>query len=213
LRTRALDEAWHTAHASGTRQLVLLGAGLDGRAFRLNDIADSTVIEVDHPATQQLKKRRVKHLVSRARRHALVPVDFERDRLSDALHLVKQLKQVPTFWLWEGVTPYLTRQAQQATIEAVAECSVAGSRLAMTYIEPWAKPSQRNHRTAITVRLLGEPFIGLMTRDEAADLLRRSRFRVIEDSDPQDWRRNYSRNPNRGLDTLRERIVVGEMNL
>jgi methyltransferase (TIGR00027 family) len=52
LRTRALDEAWHEAHAGGARQLVILGAGLDGRAFRLDDVADSSVFDVDHPATQ-----------------------------------------------------------------------------------------------------------------------------------------------------------------
>jgi O-methyltransferase involved in polyketide biosynthesis len=45
LRTRALDEAWHEAHTGGARQLVILGAGLDGRAFRLDDVGDSSVFE------------------------------------------------------------------------------------------------------------------------------------------------------------------------
>jgi len=64
LRTRALDEAWHEAHAGDARQLVILGAGLDGRAFRLDDLGDSSVFEVDHPATQALKRERSAHMAS-----------------------------------------------------------------------------------------------------------------------------------------------------
>src|SRR5215470_20393462 len=60
LRTRFFDDAWHTAHAAGTRQLVLLGAGLDGRAFRLDDISDSILFEVDHPSTQSVKRERAR---------------------------------------------------------------------------------------------------------------------------------------------------------
>jgi methyltransferase (TIGR00027 family) len=212
LRTRVLDDAWHDARARGTRQLVLLGAGLDGRAFRLDDIGDSTVFEVDHPSTQRLKRKRARRLTSRAQRHLYVPVDFERDKLVDALAASGHRTDAPTFWIWEGVTAYLTRQAQRATVEAIAERSAPGSRLAMTYVEP-AESHQDTRsivRVAMVVRVFGEPFLGLMTRAEAAELLMRSGFRLLEDSGAPEWRRRYSDNPNPRPDTFPERIVIAE---
>jgi len=212
LRTQVLDRAWHDAHARGTHQLVLLGAGLDGRAFRLDDIGDSTVLEVDHPSTQKLKRERARRLTSRARRHVYVPVDFERDELVSALAAAGHLRNAPTFSIWEGVTAYLTRPAQQATVEAIAQCSAPGSRVAMTYVEPAESHEDRRSiiRVAMVVRMFGEPFLGLMTRVEAAELLGRSGFRLLEDSGGLEWRRLYSDNPNQRPDVFRERIVIAE---
>jgi methyltransferase (TIGR00027 family) len=211
LRTRVFDDGWHSARAAGIHQLVLLGAGLDGRAFRLDDIGDSTVFEVDHPSTQQLKRERVARLTPKAGRHVYVPVDFEKDKLADGLERAGHGRGQQTFWIWEGVTPYLTRAAQRATLAAIAERSAAGSRLAMTYVEP-AAAKDKGHvvRMAVVVRLFGEPFLGFMTRQEAADLIGNARFRVLEDSDARDWRRRYSTKPDRRADAYRERIVVAE---
>jgi methyltransferase (TIGR00027 family) len=209
LRTKVFDDAWDTAHAGGTRQLVLLGAGLDGRAFRLPNVGDTTVFEVDHPATQELKRRRARGLTSRAGQHVYVPIDFERDRLTDALEAAGHRRDQPTFWLWEGVTPYLTPDAQQATVSAVAASSAPGSRIAMTYVEP---PEKKGDVAGIErfVRLLGEPFVGLMSRDVAADRLQRAGLRLVSDSDPSEWRRRFANGAARGPGSFRERIAVGE---
>lgn len=212
LRTRVLDEAWHAAHALGMRQLVLLGAGLDGRAFRLEDASDSTVYEVDHPSTQRQKRERTRRMTARALRHVFVPVNFETDSLAQALLDAGQRRDVPTFWIWEGVTPYLTRKAQEKTLTAIAECSAPGSRLAMTYTEP-APPETTApaiRRTAKVVRWLGEPFIGLLSREEAAALLQHAGFRLLEDSGPDTWRRKYSTRPDGPAGPLRQRIAVAE---
>src|SRR3954468_10536292 len=80
-RTVAIDEAI-IAHAAP--QVVILGAGLDGRAWRLPALAAVPTFEVDHPASQQDKRDRATALgEDRAPRY--VPVDFGRDRLSEAL--------------------------------------------------------------------------------------------------------------------------------
>ena len=211
LRTRVFDDAWHDAHAGGARQLVLLGAGLDGRAFRLNDIDDSCVFEVDHPATQRLKRERAAGLVSRAKRHTYVAVDFENDSLPRALDVAGQRPDVPTCWIWEGVTPYLTRQAQRETLRGIAERSAIGSRIAMTYVEPGdAKSGATVRRIALVVGLFGEPFVGTMTRADAANLLAAAGFRVIEDSDAQSWRPRYTDNASRSPDTFLERIAIAD---
>jgi methyltransferase (TIGR00027 family) len=213
LRTRVLDEAWHAAHALPTRQLVLLGAGLDGRAFRLKDVRDTVVFEVDHPATQRQKRARAVGLTSLAERHVLVGVNFETDSLEEALKAAGQSTGAPTFWIWEGVTPYLTRTAQEATLAAIARRSAPGSRLAMTYTEP-TQPDMVGtivRRTGTLVRVFGEPFLGLMRREEAAGLLKASGFHLLEDSGPESWRKRYSRRPEGKTGPLLQRIAVAEV--
>jgi methyltransferase (TIGR00027 family) len=212
LRTRVLDDAWHAASALGTRQLVLLGAGLDGRAYRLKDVGEAAVFEVDHPATQRLKRERAAALTSRARQHVFVPVDFERDSLAEALTAAGQRADVATFWIWEGVTPYLTRQAQETTLAAIASRSTAGSRLAMTYTQP-PDPNDRARvmrQTMKMVRLAGEPFLGLMRRAQAEELLSGARFRSLEDTGVQDWQTKYVEGSSRPAVAYQQRIAVAE---
>ena len=201
LRTRALDEAWHAARAGGIRQLVLLGAGLDGRAYRLDDVADVAIFEVDHAETQALKRARARALVARSASLTYVAVDFERQRLDDALEAARHDATRPTFWLWEGVTPYLTAEAQRATLAAVARRSAPGSQLAMEYIEP--DPSDAHARLP---RLLGEPWIGLMSRAEAAERLAQAGFTPLEDTSITEWRARFSSGPPRAPGA--QRIVV-----
>jgi methyltransferase (TIGR00027 family) len=202
LRTRVLDEAWHAAHSGGIRQLVLLGAGLDGRAYRLDDVADVAIFEVDHAETQSLKRARARSLVARSASHTYVAVDFERQRLDDALEAARQDAARPTFWIWEGVTPYLTADAQCATLAAVARRSAPGSQLAMEYIEP----SQSDVHARLP-RLLGEPWIGLMSRAEAAERLAQAGFTPLEDTSMTEWRARYSSGPPREAGA-HQRIVV-----
>src|SRR3954468_8118438 len=58
LRTGLIDRSLRQALTGGTRQVVLLGAGLDARAHRIEELRDATVFEVDHPSTQILKIRK-----------------------------------------------------------------------------------------------------------------------------------------------------------
>jgi methyltransferase (TIGR00027 family) len=205
LRTRALDDAWHASRERGARQLVILGAGLDGRAFRLEDLSDVTVFEVDHPSTQALKRERAGALLSRARVQRFVPVDFEHDSLVEALAAAGQSASEMTFWLWEGVTTYLTAAAQQVTLDAVAARSAKGSRIAMTYIEPGGVS-----RVPRMMRWIGEPHIGLMTRATAAERLGLAGLRVIEDTGIDEWRRQYALSGGTKARGLRARIGVAE---
>jgi methyltransferase (TIGR00027 family) len=206
LRTRVIDDAWHDAHQRGVAQLVILGAGLDGRAFRLTDLTDVSVFEVDHPSTQALKRDRAAGLRSGAREHRFVPIDFERDSLADALADAKQRADATTFWIWEGVTTYLTREAQEQTLSAIAARSAPGSRVAMTYVEPTGGPAQGLR----LMRMLGEPHIGRMTRATASERLAGAGLRVIEDTGFDDWLERYTERPAGGRRVLRGRVAVAE---
>src|SRR5262249_29257435 len=133
-RTVAIDDAV-AEHAAP--QVVILGAGLDGRAWRMEALAGAYVCEVDQPASQRDKRDRAAALpADRAPRFA--PVDFGRDRLADALAAAGHDAAVPTTWVWEGVVPYLTSAEVEATTAGIAALSAPGSRLIVNYQAPSA---------------------------------------------------------------------------
>jgi methyltransferase (TIGR00027 family) len=132
-RTVAIDAA---VRAGPTAQVVILGAGLDGRAWRMTELAGAEVYEVDHPASQQDKRARVADLSPVAGALRWVPVDFGRDRLGDTLDAAGHNADVPTSWVWEGVVAYLSRPDVEATVAAVAARSAPGSSLVVNYQAP-----------------------------------------------------------------------------
>lgn len=112
------------------QQVVLLGAGYDSRAWRLRDHLGTKVVwEVDHPATARAKARRARDLTPVPRR--VVTVDFQHQSLHQRLLDEGFDASLPTFWVWEGVSMYLTRQAVEDTLSVVRSLSAPGSRLAM----------------------------------------------------------------------------------
>lgn len=122
VRTRFIDEALERAVAEGTRQIVILGAGLDTHAYRCGELlAGTRVFEVDRPATQALKKRRVEEVLGGAPGNTMyVAVDFETENLADALARYGYDASRPTFFILEGVTMYLPEEAVRATFRFVA---------------------------------------------------------------------------------------------
>lgn len=183
LRTRALDEATARAAADGSRQLVILGAGLDARAWRMAALAESVVFEVDHPSTQAYKRARAASLSLRAHELCFVGVDFERDRLDERLIEAGHDTSEPTTWLWEGVTPYLTPAAIDATLDVIAARSAPGSLLAMTYADAalGAVPAPLRALVRPAFVALGEPLLGLMPPTEASERVTSRGFAIEHD--------------------------------
>lgn len=101
-RTISIDDAIRE-HAAD--QVVILGAGLDGRAWRMSELARATVFEVDHPASQRDKLRRVGGLVPTAGRVVPVAVDLASAHLGPALEGAGFDRRTVTTWVWEGVVP------------------------------------------------------------------------------------------------------------
>lgn len=183
LRTLAIDDALRDALLAGARQIVLLGAGLDNRAGRLPEVAAARVFEIDHPDMQRYKRERLDLAGGGGGgERTFVPVNFERDRLDDALDRAGFSADEPAFWIWEGVTPYLTRAAVLATLRDVAGRSAPGSRLAITYTRPPEHMGESVSRAAVALaRLVGEPVHARYDRHEMAALLEGLGFSVLSD--------------------------------
>jgi methyltransferase (TIGR00027 family) len=133
-RTRLIDELV-SAQASAVDQIVILGAGFDTRAWRLEAFQrGATVIEVDHPDTQA-RKRAVLDRREIATAHVrFVPTDFHLGRLATAIADADYRPSSPTLFLWEGTTNYLDAETVDATLRWCASAAT-GSRVVFTYID------------------------------------------------------------------------------
>ena len=193
LRTRALDDAIRDAIAAGAAQLVILGAGLDSRAMRMKELSAVEVYEVDHPSTQRYKLARLARCPAPplARALARVAVDFERDRLDQALPAAGFRADVPAIWVWEGVTVYLTRQAIQGTLRVVRALSAPGSRIALTYFRDGAVPAWAVRVAAGLLAAAGEPLRAAITPGEMAALLAEAGLALRSDESTLDWGARY----------------------
>lgn len=224
-RTVAIDEA---VRAHVTSQLVILGAGLDTRAWRLPELARTDVWEVDHPASQRDKRARLaeaaqgdrgpgesgpaSELPATARSVRFTPVDFAVDDLGEALGAAGHDPSVPTTWLWEGVVPYLTRDQVGATLAALAVRTVPGSTLVVNYQAPSVKAAAGRRLT----RVLGssitsdEPWRSLWKPRRMAALLAEYGLRVTSDDSLLALARSFGSPPQRRTSLRSGRVAVAE---
>ena len=130
-RTRLIDDWAGAEVAAGAQQILILGAGFDSRAWRLPSFRGLPIFEVDHPATSAVKRERIEELGAPTSRVTFVPIDFDRERLSDTLSNAGFQADRRTLVIWEGVTNYLTAEAVDATLRWVGALT-EGSRLIFT---------------------------------------------------------------------------------
>jgi methyltransferase (TIGR00027 family) len=175
-RTITIDDA---VRGASSPQLVILGAGLDGRAWRLPELTETTVFEVDHPDSQREKRERVAALTQAARDVRFAPVDFTRDSLDDALAAAGHDPTLATTWLWEGVVMYLTPADVEATLAVTRRRSAAGSRLIVAY----HSPAFMRRIVGLFARRLGEPLRSAFTADKMRAMLAEYGFGVVWDAD------------------------------
>ena len=181
-RSRYAEDTLARAVAQGVTQYVLLGAGLDTFAHR-NPYQQLRVFEVDHPATQQWKREllEISGLPAPANL-TYVPVDFERQSLSEQLHSAGFNPAVPTFFAWLGVVPYLTLAAFRSTINFIAAQS-HGTGVVLDYSQPRSAlpflEKLAHDSLSARVQLAGEPFQLFFTPSEMASEL--TAFRDMED--------------------------------
>jgi methyltransferase (TIGR00027 family) len=130
LRTRVLDDFLLQSVQAGARQVVLLGAGLDSRAFRLEWPAGCVVFEIDRAGVLEFKHDVLSGL-SATPKAARIPIPIDlRDDWIGALTDAGFDKGAPTVWLAEGLLFYLPNAAETHLIDAVDRLSTTGSALA-----------------------------------------------------------------------------------
>jgi methyltransferase (TIGR00027 family) len=133
-RTRFIDDRLSKAISTGTKQIVILGAGFDARPYRLLICHDCAVFEVDYPATQARKRRLLEASLGVVPVNVrFVPVDFDHERVDERLPAAGYDARKRTMVLWEGVTNYLTAHAVDATLRWVSQAEPS-SQILFTYV-------------------------------------------------------------------------------
>jgi methyltransferase (TIGR00027 family) len=194
-RTRLVDDLLRRALKNGARQVLILGAGFDARAYRIPEIAAARVFEVDHPLTQAAKLRLLSRVAAQPTAVSHVPVDFSRQTLDVALRGSGFDGGVRSFVMWEGVTNYLTETAVDATLRAIAAWVPAGSELIFTYVHrgllDGSVAFDGGAEILERVRRAGEPWTcGFDPREMPAYLAARN-FALIEDLSADEYRARY----------------------
>ncbi len=136
MRSRFAEDCAHCAVESGVRQVLVLGAGLDTFAYRLERREGLRVFELDHPATQRDKRRRLEEAgIAEPQHLAYVAHDFEHGGMTAALEAENLELSKRTFVLWLGVTPYLSEDAVYATLGELARFP-GGAEVVFDYANP-----------------------------------------------------------------------------
>ena len=187
MRSRFAENSARRAMTEGVRQILVLGAGLDTFAHRLEAAEGLAFYELDHPATQADKRRRLAQAKIAEPAHlAYVAHDFEQGPMTATLKAAGFDPEKRTFVLWLGVTPYLTEEAVYATLGELARWP-GGTEVAFDYANP---PDKRDaggrdfhQQMAERVAASGEPFRCYLDTAALHERVRALGFAEIEDLD------------------------------
>jgi len=204
VRSRYAEDQLARAVQRGIRQYVVLGAGLDTFAYRNPFLsAGLHVFEVDHPATQEWKRAQLREArIAIPAEMTFAAVDFERQSLEDGLIAAGFKKQLPAFFSWLGVTPYLSRPAFDSTVQFIASMpSGSGVVFDFSVERSLLTPTQQLALDALSERVAraGEPFQLFFDPAVLASNLARLGFGNLEDLAAEEINARYFAGRSDGL--------------
>ena len=202
-RHRWIDDKLAAALDAGAQQLVLLGAGYDTRAYRFaSQLAGRPVFELDFPATSQRKVRIASELGGELpdARVEHVAIDFLSEKIEQKLLSAGFETGVRTFFVWEGVSMYLTRAAVKRTLATLHALAGPGSDLTMDFWYLLDDPSVAGtlHRSGPNfMHLMGEPFTLSVHPEDVGGLVGRLGYESVEITDAEELEARYVRDARR----------------
>lgn len=187
-RARYAEDALEAAVACGVTQYVIIGAGFDSFAYRRPSWAsDLAIYEIDHPATQGMKRQRLAECVFDASKTVeFIAADLSEETLGSALARSSFQPSQLTLFSWLGVTVYLTREENLSTFRAIASCAAPGSELVFNYVDqrvldPGALSTEAFSRLKTEVSSAGEAFLSGFYPETINEQLRAAGLLLLED--------------------------------
>jgi methyltransferase (TIGR00027 family) len=184
-RTSFFDRIVVAAIARGVRQIVVGAAGYDGRALRYAKLGVRW-FEVDHPATQQDKLRRLARLGIATPQVRFVEADFTRDPLAERLLAAGLDPTAPSLFLLEGIAVYLEPAVLETVLDQLRQVAAPGSRLVISVSLSRDRDDAARARFQASVAAMGEPVKSAFDADEAEDLLARHGWRIVASGEDTD---------------------------
>lgn len=194
-RTRLIDDLLQQCIQARTKQVIILGAGFDTRALRLDSLRTLPVIEIDHPDTASFKITTLKKKQGMLPENVMyLQLDFNRDSLETLAQKHAINFNMPTTIVWEGVSNYLSEQAIQNTFAFLSRFR-EGSGIVFTYIDKQVldKPQSffGTDKILKTLRSNKEEWTFGFYPDQLQRYLAGFGFSIVEDKSAVEYRAHY----------------------
>ena len=204
-RTRFIDDLVKKNSASGVEQYVILGAGYDSRAHRLELPSSLRIFEVDQPEVQARKRSKLPEELSNSENMTYVAVDFTHQSLTEQLINAGFDQNKSTVFTLEGVSQYITKEALSSTIKEVAALTQrASSTFFISYVSDlfdknpeacfgkgYPNAEKRAKLVMYGSAKVGEPWISFYGAEEIENVLSQNGYSVKENVTLKDLNSRY----------------------
>jgi methyltransferase (TIGR00027 family) len=216
-RTRYIDDLLQQTIERGVKQVIILGAGFDTRALRLQFLSSIPVIEIDHPNTSGKKTAILKKMLGRLPNHIRYwQIDFNKEKLNELAAREQLNFSIPTTIIWEGVTNYLDEHAIDSTFSFTQQFS-SGSYIIFTYVHQQVLEAPETFYGASQLlkdlEAIEERWTFGFNPEELSDYLQQYNLVLHEDSGASDYRDKYlPERPEKGYEFYRVAIARKKLN-
>lgn len=204
-RTRFIDDLVKNAAAQGLEQYIILGAGYDLRAHRLNLPSTLKIFEVDQEEVQNRKRSKLPSNVPNLENIKYVSVDFNHQSLKKQLLDAGFDESKSAIFTLEGVSQYISKAAVQSTLEELEELTKnTDATFYISYVDSQLKtnptacfgkgyphPDKKAETVMNLAAKVGEPWISFYSPDEIREVLSQHGFMLIEDKTLVDFNEEY----------------------
>ena len=204
-RVRYFDDVIKLSAQEGLEQLVIMGAGYDTRAYRIEELEKVHVFEVDHPDTIEVKKDKIKEIFGFIPAHVTyVPADLEVEKLDQRLAESGYDKTKKTLFAMEGLIYYLPPEAVDELLSFIVHSS--GEKSAVVFDYGRVKPDTTAHKDNNGYKFAkkrGEP-VKSSINEPIEKFLSERGFYKIQNMESEDYKKAYfhGKNANREVSNL-----------
>jgi methyltransferase (TIGR00027 family) len=200
-RVRYFDDFVKAAIGDGLEQMVILGAGYDTRAYRIEGLNKIRVFEVDHPGTQGMKIDKIKKIFGSLPEHVVyVPVDFESEDLGQKLLEMGYDRSRRTLFVVEGLVMYIPPKAVDEMLSFIVNNSAKGSEVLFDYflqsVVDGTCETGKNMRDFAAQQ--GEPFLFGIEEGTVEAFLAERGFSKVRNVTSEDYKKAYFHGVNEG---------------
>lgn len=211
-RVRYFDDFVKASIDKGISQLVILGAGYDTRAYRIECLSDKDsikVFEVDHLVTQDVKKEKIKEIFGGFQENVVyVPLDLTTENLGEKLLGSGYDKSKQTLFTMEGLLMYLPPEVVEGILTFIAKNSCKGSTIIFDYypqsVVDGSSKIELGRLAHDYLAQIGEPLKFGIEEGMVEDFLTKSGFSHVCNVTSEDYKRAYfhGKNENRAVSSL-----------
>ena len=204
-RTKFIDELIEKSAVSGIEQYVILGAGYDSRAYRLELPPTMKIFEVDQPEVSDNKLAKLPKELPNLENVTYVNIDFSYQSLREQLIGVGFDQKKSTIFTLEGVSQYITKEAVSSTIKELASLTKdTNSIFFMSYVDElldkhpeacfgkgYPNPEKKANLIKSLSAKVGEPWISFYSLEEIESLLLQNGYSIEENLTLEDLNSLY----------------------